>query len=235
MPPVCAGPGGGGGCGPAMPVAPYETVEDETVFPCSPMTNAPCGPSALCTPFGTSLDQNLQQIAIIKPKACRSRELRCGIMYTTCDCIKRNGLQDRCPRSLCQGRAACMSFPVPNCCPASFPLRYANKTMGENNRRMRCKETAALCAQACGGCCPPCGPCEPCGPCGPCGPSCSPCCDTACCGPSNPPCGAPAPIPCPPAPGYCPPIVEAGVPNPCVWNCNNTPPTYPCKYKKLMG
>ncbi|XP_018787134.1 PREDICTED: keratin-associated protein 5-9-like isoform X4 [Bactrocera latifrons] len=195
---------------------------DPCCSPCGPCPSpcGPCGPCGPCSPCDPCC-------APFEPRACRSRELRCGIMYTTCDCIKRNGLQDRCPRSLCQGRAACMCFPVPNCCPASFPLRYANMTMGVNNRRMRCKETAALCARACGGCAP-CGP--SCGPCGPCGPSCSPCCDTACCGASNPPCGAPAPIPCPPAPGCCPPIVEAGVPNPCVWNCNNTPPTYPCGF-----
>ncbi|EDV99181.1 GH13171 [Drosophila grimshawi] len=46
----------------------------------------------------------------------------------------------------------------------------------------------------------------------------------------SPPCGAPSPIPCSPAPGVCcPPLPEGGIPDPRVWNCWNTPPTYPCK------
>ncbi|XP_023170948.1 uncharacterized protein LOC111599526 [Drosophila hydei] len=93
-----------------------------------------------------------------EPRGCRSRELRCGILYTSCDCVKRNGLQDKCPRAACQGRPPCMCFPFPTCGPASFPLRYANMTMGVNNKRMRCAATAATCAgggglpRACGGC-----------------------------------------------------------------------------------
>ncbi|XP_002019100.2 keratin, ultra high-sulfur matrix protein isoform X2 [Drosophila persimilis] len=115
------------------------------------------------------------------PRGCRSRELRCGIMYTTCDCVKRNGLQDKCPRSACQGRPACLCFPYPNCGPSAFPLRYANMTMGVNNKRMRCQATGAgggggggggACGgRAAGGCCSA-GPCSSPGPC--CGPS--PCC-----------------------------------------------------------
>ncbi|EDV99182.1 GH17231 [Drosophila grimshawi] len=75
----------------------------------------------------------------------------------------------------------------------------------------------------CGGGCGPCG--GGCGPCGGCCPSHWPCC-----GPHSPPCGAPSPIPCSPAPGVCcPPLPEGGIPDPRVWNCWNTPPTYPCK------
>ncbi|ALC38492.1 CG17376, partial [Drosophila busckii] len=60
---------------------------------------------------------------------------------------------------------------------------------------------------------------------------CGPCNNTPCCGPHSPPCGAPAPIPCSPAPGVCcPPLPEGGIPDPRVWNCCNTPPTYPCKF-----
>ncbi|XP_017834921.1 chorion class high-cysteine HCB protein 13 isoform X1 [Drosophila busckii] len=174
-----------------------------------------------------------------EPRGCRSRELRCGILYTTCDCVKRNGLQDKCPRAACQGRPACMCFPFPSCGPASFPLRFANMTMGVNNKRMRCAATAATCAgggglsRACGGCCGGggggCG--GGCGPCGGGGGCCGPCNNTPCCGPHSPPCGAPAPIPCSPAPGVCcPPLPEGGIPDPRVWNCCNTPPTYPCGF-----
>nr|NP_723220.2 uncharacterized protein Dmel_CG17377, isoform E [Drosophila melanogaster]AAN10601.2 uncharacterized protein Dmel_CG17377, isoform E [Drosophila melanogaster] len=173
----------------------------------------------------------------LEPRGCRSRELRCGIMYTTCDCVKRNGLQDKCPRSACQGRPACLCFPFPTCGPAAFPLRYANMMMGVNNKRMRCAATGApnggagCGGRVAGGCCG-CGPCccnvSPC-----CGPHSPPCCGShslPCCGPHSPPCGAPSPIPCSSAPGMCcPPLPEGGIPDPRVWNYYNAPVTYPCK------
>ncbi|EDW51912.1 GM13804 [Drosophila sechellia] len=157
----------------------------------------------------------------LEPRGCRSRELRCGIMYTTCDCVKRNGLQDKCPRSACQGRPACLCFPFPTCGPAAFPLRYANMMMGVNNKRMRCAATGAPNGGAgCGG--RVAGGCCGCGPC---------CCNISpCCGPHSPPCGAPSPIPCSPEPGMCcPPLPEGGIPDPRVWNYYNAPVTYPCK------
>ncbi|XP_037898561.1 keratin-associated protein 2-2-like [Glossina fuscipes] len=146
-------------------------------------------------------------------------------MYTTCDCIKRNGLQDKCPRSLCQGRSACMCFPTPNCCPSSFPLRYANMTMGvikkKNNRRAgggngNGNGNGSCCSN--GNCCISNG----------CGCTCNPCSDPAYCGLSNPQCGAPSPIPCSPTPRCCPPLPEGGIPDPRVWNSCNTPQVYPC-------
>ncbi|XP_073823657.1 uncharacterized protein isoform X2 [Musca autumnalis] len=143
------------------------------------------------------------------PKSCRSHELRSGIMYTTCDCIKRNGLQDKCPRSQCQGRSACMCLPTPNCCPSAFPLRFANMTMGVKKRR---GGSGGCSQQSNPSCPPPCGPCDP------------------CCGPSNPMGGAPSPIPCSPSPQCCPPLPEAGIPDPRIWNVCNTPPCYPCGF-----
>ncbi|KAH8409930.1 hypothetical protein KR009_001259, partial [Drosophila setifemur] len=171
---------------------------------------------------------------LLQPRGCGSRELRCGIMYTTCDCVKRNGLQDKCPRSACQGRPACLCFPFPTCGPAAFPLRYANMTMGGNTKRMRCAATAAASGVSAwywlGGSFyfnPPPLRLKMCGGCGPCY---GPCNETPCCGPHSPPCGAPSPIPCSPAPGMCcPPLPEGGIPDPRVWNYYNTPPTYPCK------
>uniref|UniRef100_A0A1A9X280 IGFBP N-terminal domain-containing protein n=1 Tax=Glossina brevipalpis TaxID=37001 RepID=A0A1A9X280_9MUSC len=150
-------------------------------------------------------------LLFLQPKACRSRELRCGIMYTTCECIKRNGLQDKCPRSLCQGRSACMCFPTPNCCPSSFPLRYANMTMGVIKKKNKDRRTGG------GGNCCSCT-CDPC----------SPSSDPAYCGLSNPQCGAPSPIPCSPTPRCCPPLPEGGIPDPRIWNSCNTPQIYPC-------
>ncbi|KAH8393623.1 keratin-associated protein 5-5-like [Drosophila serrata] len=173
----------------------------------------------------------------MEPRGCQSRELRCGIMYTTCDCVKRNGLQDKCPRSACQGRPACLCFPFPSCGPAAFPLRFANMTMGVNNKRMRCAATGAASGGAdcggrvAGGCCGGGGGGGGSG-CGGSGGGCfGPCNETPCCGPHSPPCGAPSPIPCSPAPGMCvPPLPEGGIPDPRVWNYCNTPPTYPCGF-----
>ena len=36
-------------------------------------------------------------------KPCKSRELVGSVLYTDCDCYKRNGLQDSCPRKGCGG------------------------------------------------------------------------------------------------------------------------------------
>lgn len=49
----------------------------------------------------------------------KSRELRGGILYTGCDCEKRNGLQDDCQRTGCHGSPACLTSP-PTCPPSQF-------------------------------------------------------------------------------------------------------------------
>jgi hypothetical protein len=49
-------------------------------------------------------------------KAMKELELRGGVFYNRCDCVKRNGLQDDCQRVLCQGRPACLTDP-PMCIP----------------------------------------------------------------------------------------------------------------------
>lgn len=64
-------------------------------------------------------------------KKCKSRELRAGVLYKTCECTKRNGLQHDCPRTECQGRPECLSKPKANCCPSKFGRRFANVTMGK--------------------------------------------------------------------------------------------------------
>lgn len=63
---------------------------------------------------------------------CKSRELRAGILYTTCGCCRRNGLQYDCPRSECQGRKICITKPFPKCCPSHYGNRFANVTMGKS-------------------------------------------------------------------------------------------------------
>ncbi|XP_075150003.1 uncharacterized protein LOC142224076 isoform X3 [Haematobia irritans] len=164
---------------------------------CAPC--GPCGPCSPCDPCCAPFESN---------KSCQNPELRSGIMYSTCDCVRRNGLQDKCPRAMCQGRSACMSFPKPNCCPSSFPLRFANMTMGVSKRRgggggsNACPQPQTSCE----------GSCDP------------------CCGPSNPPCGAPSPVPWSPSTSCCPPLPEGGIPDPRIWNVCNTPPTYPCGF-----
>jgi hypothetical protein len=50
----------------------------------------------------------------------KSHELRGGVLYSTCDCTRRNGLQDDCGKFLCQGRRECLTNP-PMCVPSGGP------------------------------------------------------------------------------------------------------------------
>ncbi|XP_023025851.1 uncharacterized protein [Leptinotarsa decemlineata] len=49
----------------------------------------------------------------------KSRELRASILYTGCDCEKRDGLQDDCQRTGCHGSPECLTNP-PTCGPSEF-------------------------------------------------------------------------------------------------------------------
>lgn len=53
-------------------------------------------------------------------KSCQSRELRGGILYTDCFCLRRNGLQYDCRRSGCQTSPYCQILPTPICGPATM-------------------------------------------------------------------------------------------------------------------
>lgn len=52
-------------------------------------------------------------------KRSKSCELRASILYHGCECEKRNGLQDDCPRSECHGSPECLTLP-PTCGPSEF-------------------------------------------------------------------------------------------------------------------
>lgn len=52
-------------------------------------------------------------------RICKSRELRGGILYTDCYCLRRNGLQYDCRRSGCQSSPLCQTLPAPLCNPAT--------------------------------------------------------------------------------------------------------------------
>lgn len=56
------------------------------------------------------------------PKRCKSRELRGGVLYVRCDCVKRNGLQYECPRSSCKVKRFSAFF-------FSFQIRVEVKTI----------------------------------------------------------------------------------------------------------
>ncbi|KAL4702978.1 hypothetical protein ACJJTC_008756 [Scirpophaga incertulas] len=53
-------------------------------------------------------------------KRTKSRELRAGIMYYSCHCIKRNGLQHDCRRTGCGGEPSCLVLPDPVCGPSQL-------------------------------------------------------------------------------------------------------------------
>uniref|UniRef100_A0A1B6G8X8 Uncharacterized protein n=1 Tax=Cuerna arida TaxID=1464854 RepID=A0A1B6G8X8_9HEMI len=58
------------------------------------------------------------------PRPPLSVELRSGVLYSGCQCVKRDGLQYDCPRTGCQGKASCMAFPAPECGPSgNAPLQ----------------------------------------------------------------------------------------------------------------
>lgn len=47
-------------------------------------------------------------------------EMRGGVLYARCYCLHRNGLQDDCPLSQCQGQLECLIKPWPICPPAKY-------------------------------------------------------------------------------------------------------------------
>lgn len=53
-------------------------------------------------------------------KRTKSRELRGGVMYYSCHCIKRNGLQHDCRRTGCGGEPSCLTLPDPLCAPSQL-------------------------------------------------------------------------------------------------------------------
>ncbi|XP_013101309.1 uncharacterized protein LOC106083038 [Stomoxys calcitrans] len=58
-------------------------------------------------------------------KPCQANVLRGGVMYNTCDCLRRNGLQDKCPSAWCQRRSDRSSFSQSNnSCPQPSTSPY---------------------------------------------------------------------------------------------------------------
>ncbi|XP_054258824.1 uncharacterized protein LOC128983542 [Macrosteles quadrilineatus] len=53
-----------------------------------------------------------------EPHVAKSQELIAGYMKKACDCLRRNGLQDQCELTQCQGRPLCLTTPVPLCPPS---------------------------------------------------------------------------------------------------------------------
>lgn len=145
------------------------------------------------------------------------------MLYVGCDCGKRNGLQDDCPRSDCHGSPECLTKPDPTCCPARYQRsKYEGGSKnGKNDLEEYQCYPAYVKLPSC--CPPPCGPCGPCPPCGPCCPPCGPCCPP--CGPCGPVCCPPPFVPLVAAPP-CPPTVVPGPP-PYV-PVGSVVPTVPC-------
>lgn len=135
---------------------------------CYPCPTPVCGPSPpmICCPQPVCCPE-----PCCPPKRCKSRELRGGILYTSCDCPKRNGLADDCRKRECFGRPRCITKPIPVCCPSKYNFRYANVTMGKpsfprppkkSNNNSSCCPPPICCPKPI--CCPIvcCDPCPPC-------------------------------------------------------------------------
>lgn len=110
--------------------------------PCCPIPDCcmPCGPCCppTCPPRvrrawkrsqlkGTEIPHSSLSLL----QRCPSRELKGSVLLTSCECVKRNGLQLDCPRSECHGRPLCSTNPIPSCCPSKYTWRYTNVTMGK--------------------------------------------------------------------------------------------------------
>ncbi|CAL7943880.1 unnamed protein product [Xylocopa violacea] len=52
-------------------------------------------------------------------KPMKFPEMRCGILFTRCHCVHRDGLQDACPLTQCQTEE-CLVKPWPVCLPARY-------------------------------------------------------------------------------------------------------------------
>ncbi|XP_022117454.1 uncharacterized protein LOC110994870 [Pieris rapae] len=94
--------------------------------PCGPMIcykYEDCGPpkgrSSDATPQEESSDEKKNEKEN-QLKRTKSRELRGGIMYYSCHCIKRNGLQHDCRRTGCGGEPSCLVLPDPLCAPSQL-------------------------------------------------------------------------------------------------------------------
>ncbi|XP_012522366.1 uncharacterized protein LOC105828543 [Monomorium pharaonis] len=75
-------------------------------------------PPVICYPTEISF-HNLPYCKFVKP--CKYFDFRASIMYK-CECIKRNGLQDRCLMWDCMGRPECMTKLYPICEPGHAAL-----------------------------------------------------------------------------------------------------------------
>lgn len=47
-------------------------------------------------------------------------EMRGGVLYSRCCCLHRDGLQDNCPLSQCQGQPECLVKPWAICPPGKY-------------------------------------------------------------------------------------------------------------------
>ncbi|XP_063236359.1 uncharacterized protein LOC134538797 [Bacillus rossius redtenbacheri] len=97
----------------------------------------------------------IEKRSALRAKACGSPgppvELRGGVLYSSCDCRRRNGLQDRCPRTGC-GIPECLDMPEPTCIPSGGPgpkPRDADKESGATSR------VVGQCVRQCPDCCCP--------------------------------------------------------------------------------
>lgn len=58
--------------------------------------------------------------------SCKSRELRGGVLFTDCFCLRRNGLQYDCRRSGCQSNPLCQGLLAPLCEPSRIACHTHN-------------------------------------------------------------------------------------------------------------
>lgn len=58
--------------------------------------------------------------------------MRSGVLFSRCYCVHRDGLQDSCPLSQCQGQPKCLFKPWPICPPGKYlRCRYPKQYQAE--------------------------------------------------------------------------------------------------------
>ncbi|XP_026674991.1 uncharacterized protein LOC113465167 [Ceratina calcarata] len=105
--------------------------KEECNRPCT--EKSPYVPMFLMIPFGEDIFDSSQsrEKCVEKPPTDKTRcqlskdelkfpEMRNGILFTRCQCVHRDGLQDTCPLSQCQNGPNCLVKPWPCCLPAKY-------------------------------------------------------------------------------------------------------------------
>ncbi|KAF6213333.1 hypothetical protein GE061_011052 [Apolygus lucorum] len=76
------------------------------------------------------------------PRPPRTVEIRGGDILGQCECLKRNGLQDDCPKWDCRGEHLCLTWPMPTCQPSGLGVPIIVESRVKRPDPANCELTA---------------------------------------------------------------------------------------------